>query len=62
MPCLTSVSYHINVHYDSFSRLNDIPDCRWSGGFKIDRDDSSHVSMRLVSFICLNYCNFIYTG
>ncbi|XP_028393538.1 vacuolar protein sorting-associated protein 13D-like [Dendronephthya gigantea] len=27
-------------------RLNDIPDCRWSGGFKIDRDNSSHVSMR----------------
>ncbi|CAB3983690.1 Hypothetical predicted protein, partial [Paramuricea clavata] len=27
-------------------RLNDIPDCRWSGGFKIDRDDSCHVSMR----------------
>ena len=29
-----------------FSRLNDVSHCKWSGGFKIDQDDSFHVNMR----------------
>ncbi|XP_077998114.1 intermembrane lipid transfer protein VPS13D-like [Glandiceps talaboti] len=27
-------------------RINDIPDCRWSGGFRIDRTVSFHVNIR----------------
>ncbi|XP_048580764.1 intermembrane lipid transfer protein VPS13D isoform X3 [Nematostella vectensis] len=27
-------------------RLNDVSHCQWSGGFKIDRDDSFHINMR----------------
>ena len=29
-----------------FSRLNDVSHCKWSGGFRIDQDDSFHVNMR----------------
>ena len=27
-------------------RLNDVSHCQWSGGFRIDRDDSFHINMR----------------
>ena len=27
-------------------RLNDVSHCKWSGGFRIDQDDSFHVNMR----------------
>jgi len=30
-------------------RLNDVSHCQWSGGFKIDQDDSFHVNMRSLS-------------
>lgn len=29
-----------------FFRLNDVSHCKWSGGFRIDQDDSFHVNMR----------------
>lgn len=29
-------------------RLNDVSHCQWSGGFRIDQDDSFHVNMRFV--------------
>lgn len=29
-----------------FSRLSDVSYCKWSGGFRIDQDDSFHVNMR----------------
>lgn len=30
-------------------RLNDVSHCQWSGGFRIDRDDSFHINMRSLS-------------
>lgn len=32
--------------------IEDIPDCCWSGGLKIDQNCSMHVSVRFV-FLCL---------
>ena len=29
-------------------RLNDVSHCQWSGGFRIDQDDSFHINMRFV--------------
>ena len=35
-------------------RLNDVSHCQWSGGFRIDQDDSFHINMRFV------VVNFLY--
>ena len=39
-------------------RLNDVSHCQWSGGFRIDQDDSFHVNMRFVVASVFFFCSF----
>lgn len=38
-------------------RLNDVSHCQWSGGFRIDQDDSFHVNMRFVVVVNVFFLN-----
>lgn len=57
--CLKAMSNsHMPFHWSNLEQpqllcvsINDIPDCCWSGGLKIDSNNSMHVNVRLVSNI-----------
>ena len=46
IPITKSTKAVMFVFQRLFFRLNDVSHCKWSGGFRIDQDDSFHVNMR----------------
>lgn len=40
--------------------IKDVPDCCWSGGFKIDQNDSMHINVRYGKWNYVKIIEFVY--